>query len=335
MAIRIAIDSMSGDLGLRASLPAVQQVLTHYPLLEIVLVGDESSILESLPDSLMGDSRLCIQHASEVVAMDEKPSQALRHKKDSSMRVAIDLLADKRVDAVVSAGNTGALMAMGYYCLKTLPNIERPAICAVLPAAERRYMLDLGANVDSSAEHLRQFALMAAARCQVLDGVAEPRVALLNIGSESSKGNEQVKLAAELLIADQNVNYVGFIEADALFTGDFDVLVCDGFVGNVALKACEGTAAYVTRLIKSVFSGARLRLLGWLLRPLLQRVFQQVNPRQYNGASFLGLNGVVVKSHGNSSVEGFQRAIEQAIYEVEADMITAIADRLNHTQSLN
>lgn len=329
--VRIAVDSMGGDFGLRTSLPAVIHCLNLHSFLEIVLVGDRPAITQAL-SKLDFPPRLTIRHASQVVAMDEKPSVALRKKMDSSMRVALDMLACHDVDAVVSAGNTGALMAMGRLLLKTLPGIERPAICTSMPALNGcAYLLDLGANVDTTAAQLHQFALMGAAMCKAVDGVASPRIALLNIGTEANKGNEQVKLAAQLLAADSQLNYQGFIEANSLLSGDYDVLVCDGFVGNVALKSCEGTAQYIAGQLKEVFSqGWYAKACALLMAPLLSRLSKKLNIQQYNGASFLGLKGVVVKSHGNSSVESFVSAIEQALFEVENNMITMIESQLNH-----
>ena len=326
--VRIAIDSMGGDHGLRATLPAALQILAKHQQLELVLVGDEARIRENLAGT--NHDRLSIKHSSQILTMGDKPSAILRQKTDSSMRVAIDLLAAKEVDAVVSAGNTGALMTAGCFVLNTLPGIERPAICKAMPVTEGcGYVLDLGANVDSSASQLHRFAQMASARCRVLHQVDQPRVALLNIGAEAIKGNEQVKLAAELIAADEHLNYIGFIEANALFDGGFDVLVCDGFVGNVALKACEGTAKHIASLIKQELGrNWRSKLWAGFALPVLTRIFKKLDPKQYNGASFLGLKGVVVKGHGNSNVEGFACAIEQALFEVEGNMLAAIEQQL-------
>ena len=327
--VRIAIDSMGGDHGLRSTLPAVLQILKKHPHVEITLVGDISAISEGLAEQV-DDHRIKLVASSEVVEMSDKPTVVLRQKTDSSMRIAINLLNDGEVDAVVSAGNTGALMTAGCLVLNTIPGVERPAICKSMPVKEGcGYVLDLGANVDSSAEQLHQFALMASARCRAVHGVEQPRVALLNIGSEAIKGNEQVKLAAELISADQHLNYIGFVEANHLFEGGFDVLVCDGFVGNVALKACEGTAKHIAGLIKEEMTQSwRDKLRAKFALPVLKRIFQKLNPHQYNGASFLGLKGVVVKSHGDSCVESFVCAIEQALYEVESNMLAMITEQL-------
>jgi glycerol-3-phosphate acyltransferase PlsX len=330
--IRIAIDSMGGDLGLRTTLPAVLQSLSRYPQLDIVLVGDSQQIGDAIKEGL-GPDRLAIFHASQTVEMADKPAIVLRQKKDSSIRVAIDLLQQGEVQAVVSAGNTGALMTAGCYVLNTLPGVERPAICKAMPVSDGcGYVLDLGANVDSSASQLYKFAQMGSAMCKAVNGVEEPKVALLNIGSEAIKGNEQVKRAAELMSSDQQLHYIGFIEANQLFNGGFDVLVCDGFVGNVALKSCEGTASYIASLLKQELSNSwRVSLAAKVLKPVLKRIFQKLNPQQYNGASFLGLKGVVVKSHGNSNVDSFMCAIKQALFEVERNMLSSIERQLNDT----
>ena len=327
--VRIAIDTMSGDHGLHSTLPAVLQILHKYPQVEITVVGDLAAMGEGL-GTIANQERIKLIASKEVVAMSDKPSVVLRQKSHSSMRLAINLLNDGVVDAVVSAGNTGALMTAGCFVLNTLPGVERPAICKAMPVKEGcGYVLDLGANVDSSAEQLHQFAQMASARCRALHTVESPRVALLNIGSEAIKGNEQVKLAAEIIAGDPNLNYIGFIEANQIFDGGFDVLVCDGFVGNVALKACEGTASHIAALIKQEMSqNWRDKLRATFALPVLKRIFQKLNPHQYNGASFLGLNGVVVKSHGDSCVESFVCAIEQAMYEVESNMLAMITEQL-------
>jgi glycerol-3-phosphate acyltransferase PlsX len=327
--LRIAIDVMGGDHGLRVSLPAALASLQQFPHLHVALVGAADAIrreLDSAPD--LG-ARISVVTAEQVVDMSEKPSAALRHKVRSSMRVALDLLAAKEVAAVVSAGNTGALMAMGAFALERLPGIDRPAICAAVPTRDGCcWLLDLGANVDCSPEQLHQFALMGAALA-ALDGAAPARVALLNIGAETSKGNTQVKAAAELLRADEQLNYVGFVEGDSLFRGGVDVAVCDGFVGNVALKVCEGTASLIADKLRAVLSAsAPARLLALLARPTLRRLYAELDPQRYNGACLLGLQGIVVKSHGGSTAQGFERAIARAVSAVEQNLLGAIAQRL-------
>jgi glycerol-3-phosphate acyltransferase PlsX len=249
------------------------------------------------------------------------------------MRIALDKLAAREVDAVVSAGNTGALMAMGLFALKMLPNIDRPAICAPIPTrCGSSFLLDLGANVDCSAEQLHQFASMGAALATI-EGRANPRVMLLNIGEEQGKGNEQVKCAAELLSGDRHLNYCGFIEGDKIFSGGADVIVCDGFAGNIALKVCEGTASFIVDKMRSGFSKnfiARLR--GLFARRALRDLYAELDPQRYNGACLLGLQGVVVKSHGGSNAIGFQRAITRAIAAVEQNLLGSIATRLGQIQ---
>ncbi len=331
--IRIAVDCMGGDHGLRTSIPAALSALSQFSDLDLTLVGDQQAIAEqlSLADVPAIDSaRYRIVHADDVVAMSDKPSFALRKKKTSSMRIAIDLLQVSEVDAVVSAGNTGALMAMGCYVLKMLPGIARPAICSAVPSVNgHSYLLDLGANVDSCADHLHQFAIMGAALSSAVDGIDNPRIGLLNIGEEAMKGNEQVKLAARLIEGDSHLNYIGSVEGDGLFSGQADVIVCDGFVGNVALKACEGTASYIAGVVQAQFKrGWFGRAAALLAMPVLKRIFLQLNPQQYNGASFLGLQGVLVKSHGGSSAEGFCYAIAQARSEVDSNMLAMIDLRL-------
>lgn len=328
--IRIAVDSMGGDSGLRTSLPAAVQCLSQFSDLDIVLVGDASAIKSALDVPAEYASRISVQHASQTISMSERPSHALRKKQDSSIRVAIDMLQRGEVDAVVSAGNTGALMAIGCYVLKTLPGIDRPAICSAMPTKNGHcYLLDLGANVESGAEQLYQFGIMGSAMSAAVDRVDSPRVALLNIGEESIKGSEQVRLAAKLLAEDPQLNYQGFVEGDAIFDSDIDVIVCDGFVGNVALKACEGTARHIMSIIKEEFARDIVtKVIAWLFRPILKRVFHKLDPQRYNGASFLGLQGVVVKCHGNSSVASFAFALAQARSEVERGMLDIIDQKL-------
>ncbi len=327
--IRIAVDCMGGDLGLRTCLPAAVKALSFFPDLNITLVGNEQQITSLLETH--NHASFSIVHAPDVVTMSDKPTAALKYKKQSSMRVAIDLLQQCQVDAVVSAGNTGALMAMGCLVLKTLPGIDRPAICSSLPTTDGHcFLLDLGANVDCSAEHLHQFATMGSVLASAIGGKKNPRISLLNIGEEAGKGNVQVKLADALFKTDLQLNYIGFTEADRLFDGNADVIVADGFAGNIALKSCEGTASYISGVIRSGFNRSLVsRVAGLIARPVLKTIFQNLDPQQYNGASFLGLNGVVVKSHGNSSAEGFFSAIVQARSEVESDMINIMARRLS------
>lgn len=326
----IAIDAMGGDFGPHCIVPASIACLAEYPSLHLVLVG-QPSLIEPLiaryPN--VDRARLRVEPAAEIIAMDERPAQALRGKPDSSMRVALALVRDGQAQACVSAGNTGALMALSRYVLKTLPGIDRPAMVSAIPTeAGSCQLLDLGANVDCSAEHLYQFAVMGAVAAEVL-GVARPRVALLNVGTEEIKGNQQVKLAANLLQQAQGLNYIGFVEGDGLYRGEADVVVCDGFVGNILLKSSEGLAGMIGQRIEAQFrSGLGARLIGLLARPLLRRLRQELAPAQHNGASFLGLQGIVIKSHGAAGPEGFKSAIRRALAEIEENLPQRLHGRL-------
>ncbi|MFA7942449.1 phosphate acyltransferase PlsX [Pseudomonas brenneri] len=326
----IAIDAMGGDFGPRSIVQACIASLTATPSLHLTLVG-QPSLLEELIAShpAVDRARLTITPASETIGMDEKPAQALRGKPDSSMRVALELLRDGKVQACVSAGNTGALMALSRHVLKTLPGIDRPAMVAAIPT-QRGYcqLLDLGANVDCSAEHLLHFALMGSVAAEAL-GVVRPRVALLNIGTEDIKGNQQVKLAASLLQQARGLNYIGFIEGDGLYRGEADVVVCDGFVGNILLKSSEGLATMIAARIEALFKqGIASRLVGALALPLMRRLQADLAPARHNGASFLGLQGIVVKSHGSAGVQGFQSAIARAQIEIQENLPQRLHGRL-------
>ena len=323
---------MGGDFGPHCIVPASLACLAEIPSLHLVLVG-QNTLLEELISRHSGvdRARLRIEHAAEVIGMAERPSQALRGKPDSSMRVALELQRDGKAQACVSAGHTGALMALSRYVLKTLPGIDRPAMVTAIPTARGHcHLLDLGANVDCSAEHLYQFALMGVVAAEAL-GVERPRVALLNVGTEDVKGNQQVKLAASLLQRAQGLNYIGFIEGDGLYRGDADVVVCDGFVGNILLKSSEGLAAMIAARIEALFRASlRARLLGLLALPLLRRLQRELGPVQRNGASFLGLQGIVVKSHGAAAPEAFQSAIRLALAEVQENLPQRLHGRLEH-----
>ena len=266
--------------------------------------------------------------------MDDRPSAALRHKPRSSMRLALDMLAAHEVDAVVSGGNTGALVAMSLFVVKGLAGIERPAMCTALPTRTGScLLLDLGANVDCSAEQLHQFALMGAALA-ASEGVANPRVGLLNIGAENAKGNELVKQASQLMGDDSRLNYCGFVEGNNLFNDVADVVVCDGFAGNVALKTCEGTATLIAEKMRAQFSrNVFTRLGGALARPVLKALYRELDPQQYNGAVLLGVRGVVVKSHGDSSSAGFESSIARAVNAVDKNLPGLIEHNLLCVQS--
>jgi len=263
--------------------------------------------------------------------MDERPAQALRNKPDSSMRQALELVRQGRAQACVSAGNTGALMALARYVLKTLPGIDRPAMVTGIPTqAGRTLLLDLGANVDCSAEHLYQFAVMGAVAAEV-QGTLRPRIALLNVGTEDIKGNQQVKLAASLLQQADELNYCGFIEGDGLYRGEADVVVCDGFVGNILLKSSEGLVTMLSARIASLFKESLgSRLVGSLAMPLLRRLQDELAPAQHNGASFLGLQGIVVKSHGSADEDAFKVAIARAVVEVRENLPQRLHSRLGN-----
>lgn len=321
--ITLAIDAMGGDHGLKVTVIAALSALRAAPALKLLLVGDQLALRLALASAdLAGQERIEIVHASEVVAMDEAPSKALRNKKDSSMRVAIDLVKAGRAQGAVSAGNTGALMATAKFVLKTLPGIDRPAICAPMPASQGRpYMLDLGANAECSAGQLVQFAVMGAALVTALHDVERPRVALLNIGEEEIKGNEAIKTASASL-QKTTLNYTGYVEGDGIFRGEADVVVCDGFIGNIALKTGEGVAKLVKDFMKAEFLASPFSKLAALIaKPVLTRLAARIDPRNYNGAVLLGLNGVVIKSHGGADAASFANAIAVAIDTVENDLI--------------
>ncbi len=330
MSLTIALDAMGGDHGPSVIVPAALAMLQEQPRLRLILVGDQDVLAAELArrGGTTGE-RLTLHHASQQVAMDELPSQALRYKKDSSMRVAINLVKEGRASACVSAGNTGALMAIARFVLKTLPGVERPAIITTLPTIQgHTHMLDLGANVDSCAEHLFQFAVMGSVLTSAVDNLEHPRVGLLNIGEEEIKGNERVKEAARLLM-ESDINYVGFVEGDDIYRGTVDVVVCDGFVGNVALKTSEGVARMITAFMKQEFTrNPMTRLAGLLARPVLRALRDRIDPRRYNGASFIGLQGIVIKSHGSADTLSFSQAIREAMVEVEKDVPQRIGSQL-------
>lgn len=326
----IAIDAMGGDFGPRNIVQASIACLIATPSLHLTLVGQASSLEELIACHPGVDrSRLRVVNASEVVIMEDRPAQVLRGKPDSSMKVALGLVADGQAQACVSAGNTGALMVLSRFLLKTLPGIDRPAMIAAIPT-QRGYcqLLDLGANVDCSAENLYQFAVMGSVAAEAL-GVSRPRVALLNVGTENAKGNQQVKAAASLLQAAPGMNYIGFIEGDGLYRGEADVVVCDGFVGNILLKSSEGLATMIAGRIDAMFrQNVLTRALGILAMPLFKRLKADLAPARHNGASLLGLQGIVVKSHGSAGVEGFQSAIQRALVEIQEDLPRRLHGRL-------
>ncbi|MDR3353254.1 MAG: phosphate acyltransferase PlsX [Zoogloeaceae bacterium] len=329
MSHTIAIDCMGGDHGPAVTVPAALDFLAAHPEAKAILVGQEALLRPLLPPSSPLAGRFSLHHASEVVGMDESPALALRKKKDSSMRVAINLVHSGKAHACVSAGNTGALMAISRFVLKMLPGIDRPAICSVLPTIKGHvYMLDLGANVDCEAEHLFQFGLMGAMLASALDHKEAPGVALLNIGAEDIKGNRVVKEAAPLLRA-SSLNFIGNIEGDGIYMGDADVIVCDGFVGNVALKTSEGLAQMLTRNLKDAF-GRNLftKISALFILPVLRGFKARIDHRAYNGACLLGLKGISVKSHGSADAYAFAHAIARAYEAASNGLVERISDRL-------
>ena len=321
---------MGGDHGPGVIVPAALSVLASSDELDLILVGDRDAINAELRhNEARPSARLRIRHASQQVEMDELPSQALRTKKDSSMRVAVDLVKEGSANACVSAGNTGALMAIARFLLKTLPGVARPAICSTLPSMNgHTHVLDLGANVESSARHLFEFAVMGSVLASAVDDLPRPRVGLLNIGQEEIKGNERVKEAARML-ADSDIHYIGFVEGDDLYCGNANVIVCDGFVGNVALKSSEGVAHMITHFVKQEFQrNLFTRAAAWMAAPVLRASRTRFDPREYNGASFVGLRGTVVKSHGSADVKAFARAIGEAAAEVHQNIPERISAHL-------
>ena len=320
---KIALDIMSGDESPRSRILAALRALEVFPDLHLILVGNHSLIVEHLSLISFDKSRLQIVHAEKTIAMDEKPSSALRRRSGTSMWEALEAVADGSAAACVSSGNTGALMAMGCFSLKTFVGIDRPAIAAAVPCKNgSALLLDMGANVDCSATNLYQFAVMGSLLVNSVKRVAAPRVGLLNVGTEDIKGNEQVRLADRLLREDGRLNYIGYIEGHDIFAGKADVVVCDGFVGNVTLKTGEGVALLIRDTLVDAFRQTLWRrLLALVVAPVLRKLYGSIDPVVYNGACFLGLQGVVVKSHGNSDEEGFFRAIQEAVREVDNDVI--------------
>jgi glycerol-3-phosphate acyltransferase PlsX len=322
---------MGGDRGPSVTVPASLCALKDQPDLHLILVGDQPTLLRELQQrgAAVGD-RLTVRHASQQVLMHELPSQALRTKKDSSMRVAINLVKEGAAAACVSAGNTGALMATARYVLKTLPGVERPAIICALPTMRgHTHMLDLGANVDSTAEHLFQFAVMGAVLTSAVNNIERPTVGLLNIGEEEIKGNERVKEAARLFTESGIINYAGFVEGDDIYKGTVDVVVCDGFIGNVALKTSEGVARMITHFLREEFTRSPLtKLIALLAKPVLKGFRHKIDPRRYNGASLIGLQGIVVKSHGSADEIAFTNAIKEAVVEVRKNVPQRIGSQL-------
>jgi len=332
MTIKISIDCMGGDHGPSVTIPAAVSFVNREPDVELILVGPENTIRAELKKRKVSEHlRLSIVNATEVVTMDDPLEVALRRKKDSSMRVAINLVKEGRAHVCVSAGNTGALMAISRYLLKTIPGVDRPAICTLIPNQKDKptYMLDLGANVDCEPQHLHQFALMGSALVSALEGNAKPTVGLLNIGEEDIKGNEVVKQTAALLRADHEkgaLNFYGNVEGNDIFEGTTDIVVCDGFVGNVVLKASEGLGRFVKKTLTDEFKRSLLNMLGALIANGAIRAFsRRMNPSRYNGAGLLGLRGLVFKSHGGEDAYGYEWAIKRAYDAAKHDVISRIS----------
>jgi glycerol-3-phosphate acyltransferase PlsX len=329
MSVTLAIDCMGGDHGPSVTVPAALRFVEAHEA-SVVLIGQTDRISAALKGrGARFGSRLRVRHATQLVEMDESPANAVKRKKDSSMRVALDLVRSGDAQAAVSAGNTGALMATAHFVLRTLDGIDRPALVSLLPTMRGyTYMLDLGASPDCRPEHLLQFALMGSILVAAVEHRDRPTVGLLNIGAEAIKGNQIVKQAGELLRASE-LNFVGNVEGDGVFRGEVDVVVCDGFVGNVALKTAEGIARMLGSFLREEFTRNPARKLAATLAwPALAAFRRRVDPGQYNGATLLGLRGVVVKSHGSADAHGFLKAIERAYEEVRGDVLERIATRL-------
>lgn len=334
----IAVDAMGGDHGIVSTIPAVLRFLKHRQNASVILVGLVDEIQQALiAHKATLNPRLSIIAASEVVAMDEAPQLALKNKKHSSMRMAIDLVKSGQAQACVSAGNTGALMATARFVLKTFPGVDRPAIAKLLPNQQGRYtcVLDLGANVECTSHQLYQFAVMGAMLVAALQNKPRPSVGLLNIGAEDTKGSEMLRHTADLLRQSQ-LNFYGNVEGDDIFKGTVDVVVCDGFVGNVALKSSEGLVRMLSKLVRESFmAGFWSKFALFIVYPVLKKIKDKIDPSRYNGASFLGLRHIVVKSHGSADASSFFWALEQAANEVESGMIEHMHDEMLKMSSVD
>ena len=338
--ITLAIDAMGGDHGIETTIPAAVKALRHQSDLCLILVGDSSAINTALErfKGRYDEKRMTIHHTTQVVEMDESPGLVLRQKKDSSMRVALNLVKNGEAQACVSAGNTGALMATSKFVLKTMPDIERPAIVYALPTLNYKsgdttpvYMLDLGANVNCSSDQLFQFGVMGSVLASAKMGIKEPKVALLNIGEEEMKGLDSIKQAAKMMQGSASLNYVGYVEGDDIFSAKADVIVCDGFVGNVSLKTTEGVAKMITTTMKNAFKNSIFSKAAMLVAaPVLKKLSNRLDIKRYNGASLIGLQGIVVKSHGGVDADAFAVAIDEAVKEVELDVPNKVRREIEH-----
>lgn len=330
MDITVAIDAMGGDHGSHVTIPAVLEALARNPQVTFILVGLDDVMRQELArHKALPNPRLVLHPATQVVLMDEAPQSALKNKKDSSMRVAINLVKSGDAQACVSAGNTGALMATARFVLKMLPGIDRPAILGKMPNRKgKTYMTDLGANSECDPEHLLQFAVMASVVVSSVENKPKPTVGLLNIGTEDIKGSEVVKKTGELLKA-SHLNFYGNVEGDDIFKGTTDIVICDGFVGNVTLKASEGLARIMGEFLANEFKRNWLSKTAALLSlPILKAFKKRLDPRLYNGATFLGLRGIVVKSHGGADSVAFANAIQVAIDEARSGVLQRITQQL-------
>lgn len=330
--INIALDVMGGDYGPRSTIPAAIKAVDTYPNLHLYLCGHSQSIHSFLnKHNALAHPRITIIHAEQVVNQDERPDLALRRKSQSSMRKALELVESGEADACVSAGNTGALLAMARYVLKTLPGIKRPALVSALPTYDNEnvFLLDLGANIHQCSDTLFQFAVMGSVMAEEVRQIEKPRVALLNVGSEDIKGSDYLKCTAKQLASSKAINYVGFAEGNDIFSGKADVIVCDGFVGNVALKTIEGVAKLIISKLKALSEKSFFsKMLAGLLLPGVKTLFARMNPDHYNGASLVGLRGIVVKSHGNASSKAFYSAIKEAVKEAQRQVPHKIKDKV-------
>ena len=335
MTVSISVDAMGGDFGPKITVPASLNFLKSHPDASITLVGNESIIKKFLKKPIESFDRLSIIHTTQFVTMDESPQSALKNKKSSSMRLAINLVKEGGADAIVSAGNTGALMATGRFVLRMLPGIERPAIASFLPNQKgTSCMLDLGANADCTSHHLTQFAIMGSILSSVISKKKKPSVGLLNIGSESIKGNEVTKETYELL-KKSHLNFYGNVEGNDIFKGTTDVVVCDGFVGNISLKTTEGLAKMFADFLGQEFKkNIGTKFLALFALPVLKAFKKRLDPRRYNGAAFLGINGIVVKSHGSADAFSFEHALMTAYEEANSKMIAKISKQLKIDQKL-
>ncbi len=336
MAIVLSVDMMSGDHGVNVTVPACIKFLKDNLEVKLILVGDRDTIYKHIGGNLsLFSDRIEIIHSSEVVVMDESPQNAMRNKKDSSMRVAINQLKDDKAHAIISSGNTGALMAISRYVLRTIKGIDRPAIAKLIPTIRGDIcVLDLGANVESTPEHLLQFGIMGSQLMRAVTRKHNPSVGLLNIGTEDIKGHDGIKKAAELF-KKSSLNFYGNVEGDDINKGTVDVVVCDGFTGNVALKTMEGVAKMIAYLLKEAFTSSIMsKLMALAAYPVLKKVKSRLDPRKHNGAVLLGLNGLVIKSHGGADEVAFYYALEQAYHEVNAGVISLLKEFLNQNQEL-